>query len=239
MKKALLSLAVIAASGAYVVYQNHAEQSSSTDAAAMTLPAEGKVTGWQLDGAVDPSSDSIPSAKPKATAEAPIAATATPTQSVTAASSASVAANFFSVPSPLSSSQATPARAVSAPSVAVAEIAPAQAASPAHQPSESDASSVPLPLPRPAFSPAGAATEMTAQAAVGFHDGTFEGGSANAYYGRVQVDAVIKGGQLVTVKILDYPSDRRTSRSINSRALPDLEQEAIQAQSAAIDAVST
>jgi uncharacterized protein with FMN-binding domain len=77
-----------------------------------------------------------------------------------------------------------------------------------------------------------------AQAPGGYRDGTFQGVSANAYYGRVQVDAVVSGGQLVKVEIVDFPNDRRTSRRINSRALPSLEQEAIQAQSAGIDAVS-
>jgi uncharacterized protein with FMN-binding domain len=97
-----------------------------------------------------------------------------------------------------------------------------------------------LPRPRPADAPAAVAqaSVRVAQAPSGYRDGTFQGLSANAYYGRVAVDAVISGGQLVKVEIVDYPNDRRTSRRINSRALPYLEQEAIQAQSASIDAVS-
>jgi uncharacterized protein with FMN-binding domain len=71
-----------------------------------------------------------------------------------------------------------------------------------------------------------------------FRDGTFKGSSANAYYGRVQVSAVVKGGQLVAVNVLQYPNDRRTSRYINGQALPMLKQEAVQAQSARVDTVS-
>jgi uncharacterized protein with FMN-binding domain len=100
---------------------------------------------------------------------------------------------------------------------------------------------VPLPRPRPNYSPVTiqpAAVQTTAQVSSGYQNGTFQGISANAYYGRVEVDAVIRGGQLVKIDVLDYPNDRRTSRNINSRAMPELQQEAIQAQSASIDTVS-
>lgn len=71
-----------------------------------------------------------------------------------------------------------------------------------------------------------------------YADGTYTGRSANAYYGMVQVSAVIQNGALADVKILQYPNDRNTSIRINSQALPILRQEAIRAQSAKIDAVS-
>jgi uncharacterized protein with FMN-binding domain len=54
----------------------------------------------------------------------------------------------------------------------------------------------------------------------------------------MQVQATIQGGQLASVKVLQYPADRRTSRAINSQALPLLQQEAISAQNASIDTVS-
>jgi uncharacterized protein with FMN-binding domain len=44
--------------------------------------------------------------------------------------------------------------------------------------------------------------------------------------------------QIAAVKVLDYPQDRRTSRYINSQALPALQQEVIAADSADIDAIS-
>jgi len=69
-------------------------------------------------------------------------------------------------------------------------------------------------------------------------DGTFVGSVENAYYGLVQVQAQVSQGKLVNVKVLRYPSDRRTSVYINSRALPVLRREAIAAQSASVDIVS-
>ena len=69
-------------------------------------------------------------------------------------------------------------------------------------------------------------------------DGSYQGSVADAYYGNVQVQANVKNGQLVSVRILQYPSDRNTSRYINSQALPMLKQEAIQAQSSQVDFIS-
>jgi uncharacterized protein with FMN-binding domain len=134
-----------------------------------------------------------------------------------------------------------------APATAVATdtIPTAPAATPATLATPHDAAIAelqpPLPRPRPADAPVtvvAASAQTAARSTSGYRNGTFRGVSANAYYGRVEVDAVIKAGQLVKVDILDYPSDRRTSRNINSRALPELRQEAIQAQSANIDTVS-
>ena len=71
-----------------------------------------------------------------------------------------------------------------------------------------------------------------------YRDGTYRGATANAYYGLVQVQAIIKGGSLVSVKVLQYPSDRNTSRYINAHALPVLQREAIKAQTAKVDFVS-
>ena len=69
-------------------------------------------------------------------------------------------------------------------------------------------------------------------------DGTYSGSRADSYYGVVQVQAIIQNGKLTDVKFLSYPNDRRTSEEINSQALPYLKQEALQAQSAQVDAVS-
>jgi uncharacterized protein with FMN-binding domain len=69
-------------------------------------------------------------------------------------------------------------------------------------------------------------------------DGTYTGSSESAYYGTVQVDAVIQGGKLAGVDFLQYPNDRRTSQSINNRAMAALKSEAIQSQSASVSVVS-
>ena len=69
-------------------------------------------------------------------------------------------------------------------------------------------------------------------------DGSFTGSPADAYYGTVQVKAVIQNGRIADVQFLQHPSDRSTSVYINDQAMPLLTQEAIQAQSARVDGVS-
>ena len=54
----------------------------------------------------------------------------------------------------------------------------------------------------------------------------------------MQVEVVVRGGQLVDVEALQLPADRSRSRDINSIAGPDLRQEALQARSANIDIIS-
>jgi len=71
-----------------------------------------------------------------------------------------------------------------------------------------------------------------------YKDGTYDGPVVDAYYGNVQVEAVIQGGKIADVKFLDYPQDRRTSRFINSQAMPWLTQEAVQVQNANVDLIS-
>lgn len=84
-----------------------------------------------------------------------------------------------------------------------------------------------------------AAAQAQAAAQSGqYKNGTYTGQSVNVYYGNVQVQAVIQGGQIADVLFLQYPSDRSTSRSINGQAMPLLKQEAIQAQSANVNGVS-
>jgi len=68
--------------------------------------------------------------------------------------------------------------------------------------------------------------------------GTFTGNRQYAYYGYVRVQAVMAGGQLSDIKILEYPSDNGRSRSINSIALPYLIQEAVSAQTWNVDLIS-
>ncbi len=71
-----------------------------------------------------------------------------------------------------------------------------------------------------------------------YKDGTYTGGSANAYYGNVQVEAIIQGGKIADVKFLNYPQSHQISVYINSQAMPYLTQEAIQAQSANVNMIS-
>ncbi len=71
-----------------------------------------------------------------------------------------------------------------------------------------------------------------------YKDGRFTGPVTDAYYGEMQVEATIQGGRIVAVDVLRYPNDRRASRSINNRALPQLESEVIGNQSTRVHAVS-
>ena len=82
------------------------------------------------------------------------------------------------------------------------------------------------PLPAPSATPEGQ-----------YKDGTYDGPVVDAYYGNVQVEAVIQDGKLADVQFLDYPKDRRTSREINQQAMPWLTQEAVQVQNANVDLI--
>jgi uncharacterized protein with FMN-binding domain len=90
---------------------------------------------------------------------------------------------------------------------------------------------IPAPIPTPTPAPTPKPTGLYA-------DGTYTGSVADAYYGNLQVAAVIQGGKLTDVQFLQYPSDRSQSQRINSRSSPILRQEAIQAQSANVNIVS-
>jgi len=214
MKKALLSLAVLAASGTYIAAANHAlpighsQQPDKVDVAPAMAGDQKAPTQSMLSTAT--------TSKIPASAGTP-AATA-PTATVVAATPPVIA----------------PQPPVSMPPVNEGDDAETGSAAIA-------AASPPIPAPRPADAPR--PTIQTAQAnssAVGgqYRDGTYDGNDDNAYYGRVKVEVTIANQRIVGVKALDYPSDRRTSRSINSQALPLLRQEVIAAQDANVDIVS-
>jgi uncharacterized protein with FMN-binding domain len=71
-----------------------------------------------------------------------------------------------------------------------------------------------------------------------YKNGSYTGSVQDAFYGNIQVQAVISGGRITDVIFLQFPNDNRTSQYINSQADPMLKQEAIQAQSAQINGVS-
>ena len=74
--------------------------------------------------------------------------------------------------------------------------------------------------------------------AKGYQNGTYTGTVADAFYGNIQIAAVIQNGRLTNVNILQSPSDRDRSIAINSQALPILVSEAVHAQTASVDLVS-
>jgi uncharacterized protein with FMN-binding domain len=120
---------------------------------------------------------------------------------------------------------------------------PKQASVSASTPAAAAAQQAPQPAsqqqPKPAAAPKPATTSATAPQPKGLYtDGNYTGASADAYYGYIQVKAVISGGKLADIIFLNYPNDRRNSIEINSQALPYLKQEAIAAQSANVNIIS-
>ena len=87
---------------------------------------------------------------------------------------------------------------------------------------------------QPAFS----VSSPSNKTAGSYADGTYTGSVADAYYGKVQVQATVTRGKLADVQFLQYPSSQSTSRSIDGRAMPILASEAIAAQSSSVDIVS-
>jgi len=62
--------------------------------------------------------------------------------------------------------------------------------------------------------------------------------AAACNYGDVVVQITVKGNRITVAEAPTYPQDRRQSQQINQDAIPQLDQETIQAQSSNIDTVS-
>jgi uncharacterized protein with FMN-binding domain len=67
---------------------------------------------------------------------------------------------------------------------------------------------------------------------------TYTGDSASTRWGPVQVQLTVTDGTITDVQVIDYPTSNGKDRQINARALPELVQETLDAQSAHIDMVS-
>lgn len=78
----------------------------------------------------------------------------------------------------------------------------------------------------------------TAKTGSGAKSGTFTGTSEETRYGAVQVAAVISGGKLTDVTVLQVPDNGGYEDQIVSIAVPELKSEALSAQSANIQVVS-
>lgn len=68
---------------------------------------------------------------------------------------------------------------------------------------------------------------------------TVTGSAINTRYGPVQVKVTLDGSSRITqVDVIQYPNRDRRDQEINSYAIPELNKEAIAAQSAQIDVIS-
>lgn len=68
--------------------------------------------------------------------------------------------------------------------------------------------------------------------------GTFTGDAVQTRYGAVQVQITVENGAITSSDAIQYPNSDRHDQQINSYAVPVLNSEAVQAQSANIDGVS-
>ena len=64
------------------------------------------------------------------------------------------------------------------------------------------------------------------------------GTAADTPYGPVQVQLRVRGHRIVSARAIEYPRGGSRDREINSYAVPALDREVVQAQSASIDTVS-
>lgn len=118
------------------------------------------------------------------------------------------------------SAAATPPAAISGTS--------SQASPPAATPKASRSPGGSKKSPAPSSSPSSApATVMTVT-----------GSAVDTMYGPVQVQITVKNGRVTAAQAVQYPQDSARDQEINSYAIPMLNQEAVSAGSAHIDAVS-
>jgi uncharacterized protein with FMN-binding domain len=111
---------------------------------------------------------------------------------------------------------------------------PAKKATPTPTPKPKKKKAAPKPTPRPTPKPTPTPTETSTPPDV---SGTFDGPTINMRWGPVQVSVTIQNRQITAVKATVNPDTSR-SQLIDSRAVPVLRQETLQAQSANIDTVS-
>lgn len=87
-------------------------------------------------------------------------------------------------------------------------------------------------------SAAAGASGAAGGAATTLRDGTYTGTSSSTRWGPVQVRIVVSGGKITSSQAVTYPTANNKDVQINSRAVPTYNSEAVQAQSADIDAIS-
>ena len=85
---------------------------------------------------------------------------------------------------------------------------------------------------------AGTTRTAPATGAAGTANGTFNGATAQTQFGPVQVQIVVQNGKITSANAIKYPSGNQRDVLIANYAVPQLNAEAVQAQSAKISMVS-
>jgi uncharacterized protein with FMN-binding domain len=85
---------------------------------------------------------------------------------------------------------------------------------------------------------AAAPTTAAAPAAAAAASGTFTGATVQTRWGPVQVQIVVANGKVTSADAIQYPTGNGNDARINSYAIPKLNAEVVQAQSAKIDMIS-
>jgi len=85
---------------------------------------------------------------------------------------------------------------------------------------------------------ASAAPTAAAPAAAAAKSGTFTGATAQTRWGPVQVRIVVANGKITSADAIRYPSGNGNDAQINAYAIPQLNAEAVAANSAKIDMIS-
>jgi uncharacterized protein with FMN-binding domain len=145
-------------------------------------------------------------------------------------------------------SQAAPAPLPAAVQSSAPEAAPPPDAAAQAQPQSPPADSPPRRQTSPAEAPPQAPVVLASRAAAPapppvqppahYASGDFTGESTDTAWGLVQVRVSVRDGAITAIDPIDYPQHRNRSIEINEWALPVLEREVIQAQSADVDIVS-
>ena len=149
---------------------------------------------------------------------------------------AHVSTEQAAAPAPSTSSSTTTSSAAPAPATATATTAPATPTTAATSTASSSARSVPTATAAPATStPVATATQPAATATATTR--TYVGPVEYDQFGAVQATITVAGGKVTAVTIT-APEDNPRSAAINEQAIPILQSETLQAQSASIDLVS-
>ena len=85
---------------------------------------------------------------------------------------------------------------------------------------------------------AGATPTAPASSAASGGDGTYTGDAVETRWGTVQVEITVENGKITSADAVQFPSENPKDQQINAYAVPALNAEVVQAQSASIDAVS-